>query len=96
MRVLTETDKGLLDNCDVTDATRDALNAALGRPSTGRVDSALRCVATRDLPAGSLVLADGPGAPLSSAAATPPRLVRPATRCVCLLCPSCVRYKTHA
>ena len=65
-----------------------ALNAALGRPSTGRVDSALRCVATRDLPAGSLVLADEPGAPLSSAAATPPRLVRPATRCVCLLCPS--------
>ena len=38
-----------------------ALNAALGRPSSGRVESALRCVATRDLPAGSVVLSDVPG-----------------------------------
>ena len=47
----------------------------MGRPSTGRVESAIRCVATKDLPAGSLVLSDAPGAPAPgvSAAAAPSR-----------------------
>ena len=50
-----------------SDADRDAaraagaFNALLGRPTTGNVDVALRCVAAYDLPAGTVVIADVPG-----------------------------------
>ena len=47
-----------------------AFNALLGRPSTGRVDVAIRCVAAADLPAGAVILSDAPGT-----AATVPGLV---------------------
>ena len=47
-----------------------AFNAHLGRPSTGSVDSAIRCVASKDLPAGTAIFSDVPGAAMASAAAT--------------------------
>ena len=53
-------------------------NAQLGRPSTGRVDSAIRCVATRDLAAGTVISSDVPGgssAPLAAAAGDAVRIV---------------------
>ena len=52
-----------------------AINALLGRPIRGSVDAAIRCVAAKDLPAGSLIISDVPGAinplapPLSRGAA---------------------------
>ena len=54
-------------------AAREAgtVNALLGRPTTGRTDAALRCVAARDLPAGTVVVTDMPGAPSPTAAAAP-------------------------
>ena len=43
--------------------TLDGLyNAQLGRPTTGSVDSAIRCVAALPLPAGTVILSDVPGA----------------------------------
>ena len=42
-----------------------AFNAHLGRPTTGSVDSAIRCVASRDLPAGTAIFSDVPGAAIS-------------------------------
>jgi len=47
---------------DVAIAARaaGAFNAQLGRPLTGRVDTAIRCIATRDLSAGTVILADLP------------------------------------
>jgi len=47
-------------------------NAQLGRPSTGRTDSALRCVATKDLPMGTIILSDVPGAAAPGSEAMPP------------------------
>jgi hypothetical protein len=40
---------------------RRSFNAQLGRPRPRRADSALRCVASRDLPAGTLIVSDVPG-----------------------------------
>ena len=45
------------------------MNAQVGRPSSGRVDSALRCIASKDLKAGTVVISDAPGAPPTAAIA---------------------------
>lgn len=47
----------VLPPSDVDGATGGA-NSILGRPTSGSVDSAIRCVAAVDLPAGTLVVAD--------------------------------------
>ena len=49
---------------EIVDAAREQgrINAQLGRPSSGNVDAAIRCVASVDLPAGTLILSDVPGA----------------------------------
>lgn len=54
----------VLPPADFVDAARDAgaINAELGRPTTGSAGVAMRCVAARDLPAGAVVLCDDPGA----------------------------------
>lgn len=70
----------VLPPADMAEAARAAgtFNAQLGRPSTGRVDSAIRCVATRDLAAGTVISSDVPGgssAPLAAAAGDAVRIV---------------------
>ena len=68
----------VLPPSDVAEAARAAgtFNAQLGRPSTGRVDSAIRCVATKDLVAGTIILSDVPGGSSVPVAAAPGDSVR--------------------
>jgi len=48
------------------------VNVAIGRPTAGRVDSALRCVATKDLPASTVLFSDVPGAAAAGLEAAAP------------------------
>ena len=54
----------VMPSSDIVAAAREEgrVNAQLGRPSTGRADVAIRCVASCDLPTGTLILSDVPGA----------------------------------
>ena len=82
----------VLPSAEISDAARaagtlDALvNAQLGRPETGSVDSAIRCVASKDLKAGDLILADAPGAPPTAAmqAAAAEEALKPGDRVTCV------------
>jgi len=57
---------------DMADRDPALFNAQVGRPTSGRTDSAVRCVATTDMPMGTIVISDVPGGAAAPGAAPMP------------------------
>lgn len=82
----------VLPGPDVSEAARasgtfDSLvNVQLGRPSTGNVDAAIRCVTVKDVKAGDIILSDVPGAYSATGIqpAPPEQALKPGDRVSCI------------